>query len=245
MNKLLPIKIQKLDLPDKVEEDFVVVIDVIRAFTTAAYAFAQGVDKIILVSSVEEAFSLKKNNPEYLLMGEVGGIPIHGFDYGNSPVEISKVNLQGKTLIQRTSAGTQGVVRSVKSKKLLVSSFVVADATLKRIRYLHPNLVTFVITGNTDGDEDRSLADYLEQLILQKTENSKTYLQRVVDSPEGKIFSSPELPLFPKEDLDAVLKINNFPFSMEVFNEAGFPVLHATNFDGSLWSLSCNPNSEN
>ena len=48
----------------------VVVIDVIRAFTTAAYAFAAGARDIVLVSAVAEAFALKKCAPGVLLMGE-------------------------------------------------------------------------------------------------------------------------------------------------------------------------------
>ena len=46
----------------------VVVIDVMRAFTTAAYAFGAGVVEIDLVATVEEALAL----PGFR-MGEVGG----------------------------------------------------------------------------------------------------------------------------------------------------------------------------
>jgi 2-phosphosulfolactate phosphatase len=42
----------------------VVVVDVLRAFTTAAYAFAGGAEEIFLVSTVEEAFSLRKRNSD-------------------------------------------------------------------------------------------------------------------------------------------------------------------------------------
>ncbi len=51
----------------------VVVIDVIRAFTTSAYAFAAGADKIILVRAVEEAFDLRTKYPESLLMEKLRG----------------------------------------------------------------------------------------------------------------------------------------------------------------------------
>jgi 2-phosphosulfolactate phosphatase len=51
----------------------VVVIDVIRAFTTAAFAFAAGAETITLVSTVEEALTLRKQQPDSLVMGEVGG----------------------------------------------------------------------------------------------------------------------------------------------------------------------------
>ena len=47
-----------------------VVVDVIRAFTTAAYAFAAGASHIVVVDSVAEALSLKGANPGTLAMGE-------------------------------------------------------------------------------------------------------------------------------------------------------------------------------
>jgi 2-phosphosulfolactate phosphatase len=57
----------------------VVVIDVIRAFTTAAFTFAEGAKAIKLVSTVEEALFLRNQNPNTLVMGEVKGLPPDGF----------------------------------------------------------------------------------------------------------------------------------------------------------------------
>ena len=75
-----------------------VVIDVFRAFTTEAYIFANGASKIIPVLDLDEAYKLKKENPEYILVGERGGIKPEGFDYGNSPTEILNVDFTGKTI---------------------------------------------------------------------------------------------------------------------------------------------------
>src|SRR5207237_5230955 len=63
----------------------VVAIDVIRAFTTAAFALAAGARDIMPVGTVEQALELRARFPGALLMGEVGGYPIEGFDFGNSP----------------------------------------------------------------------------------------------------------------------------------------------------------------
>jgi hypothetical protein len=51
----------------------VVVIDVIRAFTTAAFAFGAGAGRILLVDTVEEALALRQRTPGARVMGEVGG----------------------------------------------------------------------------------------------------------------------------------------------------------------------------
>src|SRR5258708_40030105 len=51
----------------------VIVIDVIRAFSVAAYAMAGGAQALWLVRTVEEAFALRERNPGVLLIGEGGG----------------------------------------------------------------------------------------------------------------------------------------------------------------------------
>ncbi|HSG66484.1 MAG TPA: 2-phosphosulfolactate phosphatase, partial [Gammaproteobacteria bacterium] len=100
----------------------VVVIDVLRAFTTAAFAFERGAREIVLVATVDEAFALRGRIPGSLLIGEVGGLPIDGFDLPNSPTAVAAADLDGRRLILRTSSGTQGVVRAERAEHLLGAS---------------------------------------------------------------------------------------------------------------------------
>ncbi len=148
----------------------VVVIDVVRAFSTAAYAFGAGADRILLAGTVEEALALRERTPGSLAAGEVGGLPVEQFDLWNSPSQMMQLDLSGRTLIQRTSAGTQGVVRSLRAEHLLAGSFVVAGATVRAIRRLAPRSVTFVVTGTRPidprfGNEDRACAEYMAALL--------------------------------------------------------------------------------
>ena len=85
------------------------IIDVFRAFSTAAVALANGASRIIMVSGVEEALALRDSGVGQLVMGEVEGRAPDGFDFGNSPLEASRTDVRGKTIIQRTSAGTRGI----------------------------------------------------------------------------------------------------------------------------------------
>ena len=94
-------------------EGTVIIIDVFRAFTTAAIAFHRGADHIVLVAEIEEALALRDRGIGDLLMGEVDGIRPDGFDYGNSPFEISTADVAGKTIVQSTRAGTVGVAAAV------------------------------------------------------------------------------------------------------------------------------------
>ena len=86
------------------------IVDVFRAFTTAAFCVAAGAREIVLVNDHEQALAMRRADPELFLSGEIDGRPIPGFDVGNSPSAIERLDLAGRRVVQRTSSGTQGVV---------------------------------------------------------------------------------------------------------------------------------------
>jgi 2-phosphosulfolactate phosphatase len=206
----------------------VVVIDVIRAFSVAAYAFAAGARKIILVSSIEEAFMLKQNMPEAHLMGEFNTYPIEGFEFGNSPTQIATLDLTGALLIHRTSAGTQGVVRSIKAETLLAASFCCARATASYILGLSPRLVSFVITGlepDGRGDEDQACSEYIQALLELKQPDPAPFIQRVLESKNGGLFRTGDELAFPASDLDYCTAVDRFNFALPVRRENGLHIM--------------------
>src|SRR5687768_7092130 len=142
---LARVEISYCDLEDVRDvEGTVVVIDVLRAYTTAAVALAQGPASYELVGTVEEAFARRDERPGTELVGEVGGYPVEGFDHSNSPVEMAAADVRGVHLVHRSSAGTQGVVLAG-SADVLCASFVVAGATARALRD-RPS-VSFCVTG--------------------------------------------------------------------------------------------------
>jgi 2-phosphosulfolactate phosphatase len=206
----------------------VIVIDVIRAFTNAAFAFSRGAKEIYPVSKVNEALKFKAEIPNSLACGEVGGMPPEGFDFGNSPTQTRALDLNGRVIVQRTGAGTQGIVRSVNANTLLAASLVVANATVTHIRKLLPETVTFVITGqmgNGSGDEDLACAEYLEALLKDQRPDSASYIERVYKSRDALFHLDPNLPAFPRSDLDHCTNIDAFDFVMSVTKENGQPVM--------------------
>jgi 2-phosphosulfolactate phosphatase len=208
----------------------VVVVDVLRAFTTAAYAFDRGAVEICLVSTVAEAFELRDRLPGCLLLGEVNGRPIEGFDLSNSPAATADLDLEGRRLIQRTTAGTQGVVRSTRADPLFVASLSVASATASAVARSAKGTVTFVETGvghTGGGDEDVACADYIAGLLLGAPPSATEVAERVAGSGHASLFSHPEFPEFPAADLQCALEIDRFPFSMQVSREDGLLVLRA------------------
>lgn len=205
-------------------EGVVVVIDVLRAFTTAAYALDNGASRIFPVGTVEEAFSLQRVVPNSLIMGEVGGRKPDSFDFSNSPMEIAGPDLSGKSLIQRTTAGTQGIIKTEKAQTLLAASFVVAGATAASLRRASPALVSFVISGQSfgrDGDEDRACGEYIEALMRGYQPDPEVYTERVMTSTVGLAFSSGKLDYLSQEDIGMSLAVSRFDFYLPVYKEHG------------------------
>jgi 2-phosphosulfolactate phosphatase len=85
-----------------------VLIDVVRATTSIVVAFQRGCAAVLPVSTPEEARAAREcpGGEGSLLCGEQGGLPIPGFDLGNSPTALIQARLEGRRLILCTSNGT-------------------------------------------------------------------------------------------------------------------------------------------
>ena len=196
-----------------------VIIDVFRAFTTAAYVMAQEANRIYPVGSVKEAFELKKMHQDWILIGERQGIKVKGFEYGNSPYEISLVNFSGKTVVQTTGAGTQGVVNARLAKEILLGSFVMAGAIAEYIKKTHPEVVSLVSMGDAGikpNEEDESCAEYIENLIYGKSADYEKIESRIRRAPSGAKFFDPSRPQFRKEDFQLAMELDKFDFILKV-----------------------------
>jgi len=224
------LKFHYTDLDDcHTAKGVVIVIDVLRAFSTAAYAFSRGAKEVILARTVEEALSLKSTLSPSKAMGEVQGLRPQGFDFGNSPTYINETDLSGVTMIHRTSAGTQGVARSQGAEVMLAASFVVANATVRYISNLAASEVTFVITGKfyNGGDDDIACAEYLEDLLRGNRPDVKPFLKRVFESKDAFPHLDPEQRAFPRSDLDYCTQVDKFDFAMPIIREDGKLIMRA------------------
>lgn len=204
----------------------VLIIDVLRAFSTAAYAFSCGAKEIVLVSRVDEALALKEQTPNSKVMGEVGGLPPEGFDFGNSPTRILEHDLTGVILIQRTGAGTQGAVRSINADIMLATSFVVAQATMDYVLRLKPGEITFVVTGGADNAEDLACAEFLQKQFLGQSIDPYDYIHRAISSRDALQHMEGH-PQFPRSDLDFCTRINTFDFAMPITRKENLLILQA------------------
>ena len=90
-----------------------VVIDVFRAFSVACYAYAGGVERVIPIGGHRRLrWRMKRAHPEYLAIGERHGRKLEGFDFGNSPTEISQREHARPDARPHHHAGTQGLTNA-------------------------------------------------------------------------------------------------------------------------------------
>ncbi len=195
-----------------------VIIDVFRAFSTACYVVRNGAREIIPVGDVELAYELKDGSPDYVLMGERQGKILPGFDYGNSPTEILKVDFSGKTVIQTTSAGTQGFANATGADELIYGSFVNAEANVAYIRKKSPEVVSLVCMGTwaiRQADEDALCAEYISGRLQNKTFDKQDIRARLKESKPARIFFDPAKDWAPETDFDYCLDIGLCDFVLK------------------------------
>jgi 2-phosphosulfolactate phosphatase len=202
----------------------VVTIDVLRAFTTAAYAFGAGAREIFLVGTVEEALAFKAQHPGALAMGEDGGRRPSGFDLSNSPVQASRADLTGRTLVQRTSAGTQGVLAARHAARQWCASLVCASATARAVRASGLGAPTYVITGRHRdapeqsgcGLEDEAAAEVIEAERLGHAYDRASIVRRVHESPDAAFTLRLGSEHVHPDDIVYATRIDAFDFCMPV-----------------------------
>ena len=203
-----------------------VIIDVFRAFTTAAVVLANGAEKVIMVATVEEAEALRAAGAGSVLMGEVRGRRPPGFDIGNSPFEATTADVRGQTIIQRTGAGTQGVVAAQGADRLFACALVTAAATCRAIASLRPDQVSIVAMGEGGRrtDEDELCASHLRNLLQGRAGNPNAVRDLILAGDRVQEFHDPAKTHFHPNDLDIALDVDRFDFAIEVKIEDGRPV---------------------
>jgi 2-phosphosulfolactate phosphatase len=196
-------------------EGVVVVVDVIRAFTTAAFALGAGTRELRIFSTVSKALAAREREPAAFLMGEEGGAPPAGFDHGNSPALLPVEKLSGRLVFQRTGAGTRCAVAAERATRVYAASLVVAGATARAVSELAPSLVTIVESGGAPEGDD-AVADHLEALLRGQPPRLEETLRRVRESPAAREIVEGGLSHSPPQDIACCLALDFFDFAIVV-----------------------------
>ena len=208
-------------------EGIAVVIDVYRAFTSAALMTHLGAEKIVLLAEPEAVLKLKREKG-YLAVGEVDGKKVPGFELGNSPSRILAAGrdfFAGRTVAQRTSAGVTGAVAAARrSDAVILGSYVTAAAIARYIGGLSPppEVVSLVAMGDGGKEvtpDDEACADYLEHLLTDRPYDHTAALRRVVEHECTQKFLRGDQPHFPPTDPLYCLQRDVFDFVLVAAQE--------------------------
>ncbi|MEV7192755.1 2-phosphosulfolactate phosphatase [Streptomyces sp. NPDC093510] len=206
-----------------------VVVDVMRAFTVAAWAFARGAERIVLAESLDEALALKDRHPDWVAIKD--GPPASGFDLVNSPGLLRSADLGSRTVVQKTTAGTVGALAVKEAPLVLCAGFVVAEATARLLRERGSDDVTFVVTGE-DGqaEEDLACAQYIALRAADATgtgTDAAGFVRRAAESRAAAELAEGVRQGVHPDDIALCLEVDRFPFAMVAAVEGPLMVLRS------------------
>lgn len=203
----------------------VVVIDVIRAFTTMALALDRGAAAVVLAATPERALALRDAGRGAYCLGERGGLMPPGFDFGNSPAEIAPVDFGGAVLIQTTSNGTRGVIAAAEAGagRIYAGALVAAEATVQALAAADDGSpVSLVAMGS--GDRERSEEDELCALYLRARLEGQRPDKRAFASLLKSLLGEPgrserHFASLSADDIAHCLALDSLPFALRVRKE--------------------------
>jgi 2-phosphosulfolactate phosphatase len=222
----MKVEIANLEQGARQARGIAVIIDVFRAFTTAAHAFERGAKEILMLGDGDTALALKASGRADLCMGEAEGRKVDGFDFGNSPHAVSQADLSGKVLAQKTSNGTRGLLAATGAEEIYTGAFVTAAATVRCIRARGPETVCIVAMGAAErpAAEDEVCALYhraLLQGLSPDKEALRTLVASLVPPANQQLVASGD---YPPEDRDLALAADSKNFAIRVVTEDGMLV---------------------
>ena len=203
-------------------EGIAVVIDVLRAFSSAAFMMHLGAKEIVLLAEPEAVLRFKSETGA-LAVGEVGGKMVEGFDLGNSPAHImaaGRVLFAGRTVALRTSAGVTGAVAAARrAEQVMLGSYVTAKATARYLQGLQPppGTVSLIAMGNAGREntpDDEGCASYLAHLLAGTPYNHAAALQQIVEHECTQKFLRGDQDHFPPADPVYCLQRDLFGFCL-------------------------------
>lgn len=204
----------------------VVVIDVLRSFTVSAYALAGGARECLLVSTVDDARELAEQTPEATICAEENALPIPGIAISNSPTQVAAAHMRGRTLIQRSTAGTP-VISAVQSDAgIFAGSLVVASATAQACLLRRPDTITLV--ASADFPEDHACAKFIEAALRGGHIDIEPLLKPLRDSDRYRKVMAGGWPGFPATDIELAMAVDRFDFAMPATRRDGHVSLTAS-----------------
>jgi len=212
-----------------------VIIDVFRAFTTAAVTLSRGASRIVMVDSLDKALALRSSGVGDYCIGERDSVKPPGFDFGNSPAELGRAEVAGKTLIQTTSNGTAGINAARGADRVYAGALVTAQVTVRAILRQAPAVVTLVAIGRSNGtiraDEDELCALYLRARLEGRQPDVaaiRAVLATMPPPPNPKLVAAGAYDL---KDREIAAEVDAIAVAISVRRETGLLIAEAERND--------------
>lgn len=204
-----------------------IVIDVFRACSLVAHALAAGARRIVPVAGIDEAKALKVANPEWILVGERHARKLPGFECGNSPSDLLKFPLAGRTVIHTTHAGTQGLTAAAAApgvQVVLTGALANAGATVRHVLALAPDEVTIIAMGHEARErcvEDDLCAELLEARLRGLPFDLTVVEPRLRAAPAAAKFFDPAADWAPEDDFALCSTVDAVDFAVQLVRRPG------------------------
>jgi 2-phosphosulfolactate phosphatase len=143
-----------------------VVADVFRATSNIITMIMKGAREVVPLDDINSAYVLKKEG--YLLFGEDNLAPIKGFDYGNSPTETSRLDLDGAKIALKTTNGSGAILKA--GEGTLIGAFLNINALSRHLRNKEVHIFPANLRNGVS-TEDNEFAYALTKKVLEPGSN--------------------------------------------------------------------------
>jgi 2-phosphosulfolactate phosphatase len=220
-------EIRRLSLLEGAKEasGIAVIVDVFRAFSCEPVLHALGAARVLLEADVEKCLAMRGHA---VLLGELDGLPIEGFDLPNSPylsLRKGAAFFRGRPAVHRSTAGVCGALAAMaQADEVMLTSFMTARATAAYILGRRPERVSIVAMGDhrrVEVPEDQRCADYVDSLLSGRAYDHLAATDEILSNDSAQKFLRGDQPHYPREDPALCLQRDLFDFALRAERRDG------------------------
>lgn len=203
--------------------DVIVVIDAIRAFTTACVLLDGGAAEIVCVRGRAEADGVAAGA---IVVGEVEAGAAEAGTVPNSPAEVGRLDVASRRVVLYTLNGTRQLCQAPACWALMAAAAVNAEATARWIRSNASGRGVHLLVSDPENPEDDACARYLADLLSGRDADARALAREVRAAREShrRLWGSlvaPEVWQAFDADVEMCAQVNEYPFAMIVDVDSG------------------------
>jgi len=152
-----------------------IIVDVLRASSTICAAFSNGAKDLIPIEDMAAAGRILSNLDDEICVsgGERDGLKFDSFQLGNSPLEYTEEVVSGKTVVLKTTNGTNAIMASRLAETMIIGCFNNASSVANFVQDTDELSIVCAGWRGVASLEDCLFAGYLADELRQIKENVK------------------------------------------------------------------------